>query len=70
MSESDIVQDFLIESYENLDRLDRDLVGLEKNPKDRMHWRECFAPFTPSRERAGFWDSANWKKLRTWARTC
>ncbi|MGO9123696.1 MAG: chemotaxis protein CheA, partial [Terriglobales bacterium] len=34
MSESDIVKDFLVESYENLDRLDRDLVGLEKNPKD------------------------------------
>src|ERR1700738_2135635 len=35
MSESDIVQDFLVESYENLDRLDRELVGLEKNPHDR-----------------------------------
>jgi two-component system, chemotaxis family, sensor kinase CheA len=35
MSESDIVQDFLVESNENLDRLDRDLVGLEKNPKDK-----------------------------------
>ena len=35
MSDSDIVQDFLIESYENLDRLDRELVGLEKNPHDR-----------------------------------
>jgi len=35
MSDSDIVQDFLVESYENLDRLDRDLVGLEKNPQDQ-----------------------------------
>src|SRR6202167_6462782 len=35
MSDSDIVQDFLVESYENLDRLGRDLVGLEKNPQDR-----------------------------------
>ncbi len=34
-NDSDIVQDFLIESYENLDRLDRELVGLEKNPEDR-----------------------------------
>jgi len=34
-SDSDIVKDFLVESYENLDRLDRDLVGLEKNPTDR-----------------------------------
>ena len=30
MSDGDIVKDFLIESHENLDRLDRDLVGLEK----------------------------------------
>ncbi|HEY2109545.1 MAG TPA: chemotaxis protein CheW [Candidatus Acidoferrales bacterium] len=34
MSDSDIVKDFLQESYENLDRLDRELVGLEKNPRD------------------------------------
>src|SRR5437763_13322746 len=35
MSENEIVKDFLVESHENLDRLDRDLVGLEKNPKDK-----------------------------------
>ena len=34
MSDSDIIKDFVVESHENLDRLDRDLVGLEKNPKD------------------------------------
>jgi len=33
MSElDDIVKEFLLESYENLDRLDRDLVQLEKEP--------------------------------------
>ncbi len=30
----DIVKEFLVESYENLDRLDRDLITLEKNPDD------------------------------------
>ena len=35
MSDSDIVKDFLVESRENLDRLDRDLVGLEQNPQDK-----------------------------------
>src|ERR1700688_1714493 len=35
MDDGEIVKDFLVESYENLDRLDRDLVGLEKNPRDR-----------------------------------
>src|SRR3981189_3628650 len=34
-SDGDIVKDFLVESYENLHLLDRDLVGLEKNPHDR-----------------------------------
>ncbi|HZR65748.1 MAG TPA: chemotaxis protein CheA [Terriglobales bacterium] len=35
MSDNDIIQDFLAESGENLDRLDRELVGLEKNPSDK-----------------------------------
>ncbi len=34
MGDNDIIQDFLAESAENLDRLDRELVGLEKNPGD------------------------------------
>jgi two-component system, chemotaxis family, sensor kinase CheA len=34
MSDAEIIKDFLVESYENLDRLDRDLVELEKNPRD------------------------------------
>src|SRR5437773_2294093 len=35
MSDMDeIVKEFLVESYENLDQLDRDLVGLEENPRD------------------------------------
>ncbi len=35
MDENDeILQEFLIESYENLDRLDQDLVALERTPND------------------------------------
>src|ERR1700746_2826226 len=34
MSALEIVKEFLVESYENLDRLDRDLIALEKNPAD------------------------------------
>ena len=33
--DDDIVREFLLESNENLDRLDRELVNLEKDPKDR-----------------------------------
>jgi len=32
MSDLEIVKEFLVESYENLDRLDRDLIALEKDP--------------------------------------
>jgi len=32
MSDTEIVKEFLIESYENLDRLDQDLIALEKDP--------------------------------------
>lgn len=35
MSDGEILHDFLVESSENLDRLDRDLVGLERNPRDK-----------------------------------
>src|SRR5215211_8136162 len=31
----DIVKEFLVESHEGLDRLDRDLVALEQRPRDR-----------------------------------
>src|SRR2546430_11186245 len=31
----DIIQEFLVESHENLDQLDRDLVSLEQEPKSR-----------------------------------
>ena len=31
----EIIKEFLIESTENLDKLDRDFVALEKNPKDK-----------------------------------
>lgn len=34
MSDDDIIKDFLVESNENLDRLDRELVSLEKKPDD------------------------------------
>lgn len=34
-ADDEIVREFLLESNENLDRLDRELVNLEKDPKDR-----------------------------------
>src|SRR5205085_5274545 len=54
MSDSDIVQDFLIESYENLDRLDRELVGLEKNPDDSNALASVFRTIHTIKGTCGF----------------
>jgi two-component system, chemotaxis family, sensor kinase CheA len=54
MSDSDIVKDFLIESYENLDRLDRDLVGLEKNPEDNQALAGVFRTIHTIKGTCGF----------------
>ena len=38
----DVVRDFLVESHEGLDRLDRDLVVLEQAPSDRARLARIF----------------------------
>ena len=52
--DSDIVKDFLVESYENLDRLDRELVGLEKNPEDRDALASVFRTIHTIKGTCGF----------------
>ncbi len=54
MNDNDIVQDFLVESYENLDRLDRELVGLEKNPDDREALSSVFRTIHTIKGTCGF----------------
>src|SRR5260370_42021420 len=54
MSDSDIVQDFLAESRENLDRLDRELVGLEKHPHDRDTLASVFRTIHTIKGTCGF----------------
>jgi two-component system chemotaxis sensor kinase CheA len=53
-SDGDIVKDFLVESYENLDRLDRELVGLEKNPEDRDALASVFRTIHTIKGTCGF----------------
>src|SRR5271168_202927 len=53
-NDSDIVKDFLVESYENLDRLDRELVGLEKNPDDRDALASVFRTIHTIKGTCGF----------------
>ncbi len=58
MSETDIVKEFLVESRENLDRLDRDLVGLEKNPKDKEALAGVFRTIHTIKGTCGFLGSS------------
>jgi two-component system chemotaxis sensor kinase CheA len=50
----DIVKEFLIESYENLDRLDRELITLEKNPGDRDILSSIFRTIHTIKGTSGF----------------
>jgi len=54
MSDTEIVKEFLVESYENLDRLDRELVGLEKNPEDRDALASVFRTIHTIKGTCGF----------------
>jgi two-component system chemotaxis sensor kinase CheA len=54
MNDSDIVKDFLQESYENLDRLDRELLGLEKNPRDSDALASVFRTIHTIKGNCGF----------------
>jgi chemotaxis protein histidine kinase CheA len=65
MSDSEIVKDFLQESYENLDRLDRELVGLGKNPRDTDALASVFRTITTrSRILADSWASTGSRRWR------
>jgi two-component system, chemotaxis family, sensor kinase CheA len=63
MNDNDIVKDFLVESYENLDRLDRDLVGLEKNPQDKDALAGVFRTIHTIKGTCGFLGFNNLEKV-------
>ena len=52
--QDDIVREFLVESYENLDQLDRDLVSLEKNPQDGERLASVFRTIHTIKGTCGF----------------
>ncbi|HLK10312.1 MAG TPA: chemotaxis protein CheW [Candidatus Binatia bacterium] len=51
---ADVVREFLIESRENLDQLDRDLVALEKNPDSRETLASVFRTIHTIKGTCGF----------------
>jgi len=52
--DDEIVREFLLESNENLDRLDRELVNLEKDPKDRETLSSIFRTIHTIKGTCGF----------------
>ncbi len=54
MSDEEIVKEFLVESYENLDRLDQDLIALEKDPADRERLASIFRTVHTIKGTSGF----------------
>ncbi len=54
MSDLEIIKEFLVESYENLDRLDRDLVALEKDPSNREILASVFRTIHTIKGTSGF----------------
>ncbi|MGH8021514.1 MAG: chemotaxis protein CheA [Opitutaceae bacterium] len=50
----DLLKEFLVESHENLDRLDRDLVALEKNPESRELIASIFRTIHTIKGTSGF----------------
>ena len=52
--QDDIVREFLVESYENLDQLDRDLVALEKEPRDGNRLASVFRAIHTIKGTCGF----------------
>ena len=54
MSDLDIVKEFLVESFENLDRLDRNLLKLEKHPEDGELLADIFRTIHTIKGTSGF----------------
>ena len=50
----DIVKEFLVESYENLDQLDKDLMALEDAPDDRSRLSSIFRTIHTIKGTSGF----------------
>src|SRR5271166_6008036 len=54
MLDQDVIREFLVESHENLSRLDRELVELEKHPKDAALLSSIFRTIHTIKGTCGF----------------
>lgn len=63
IDDAEMVKEFLVESYENLDRLDRELVALEKDPQNRDALAGVFRTIHTIKGTCGFLGFAKLEKL-------
>ncbi len=54
MQDQDVIREFLVESHENLSRLDQELVELEKHPKDKALLASIFRTIHTVKGTCGF----------------
>lgn len=64
MDEMDeVIEEFLVESYENLDQLDRDLVALEENPDETSRLASAFRTIHTIKGTCGFLGFSNLERV-------
>ncbi|MCW5832672.1 MAG: Hpt domain-containing protein, partial [Labilithrix sp.] len=61
--DDDLLREFLLESVENLDRLDQDFVALEREPDDRERLGAIFRTIHTIKGTSGFFDLSRLESL-------
>ncbi len=67
--DQDVVREFLVESHENLSRLDQDLIELELRPKDAGLWASIFRTIHTIKGTCGFFSFSTLEKITHQAET-
>ena len=63
MHDEDVIREFLVESHENLSRLDRELIELEKRPKDGQLLASIFRTIHTIKGTCGFFGFSTLEKI-------
>ena len=66
----ELTREFLIESLEGLDRMERCLTDLEERPEDTELLAEIFRSVHTIKGTTGFWASNGWKSWLMPEKTC
>src|SRR5664279_2495873 len=69
MQDDDVIREFLVESHENLSRLDQEIVELEKHPKDAALLASVFRTFHTVKGTCGFLGFSTLEKITHQAET-